>query len=118
MKKIFFIIAGTLFISCIASSQTLFTYGNHSADAKDFMRAYNKNNSAPTADKAKSINDYLQLYIKSKLKIQEAYDRGYDTLIQIKNEVGNLRNQIAENYMTDPAIQERMIDEAFLRSQK
>lgn len=115
-KFIFLIIACGNMIA--ASAQTLFTYGNYAADAKDFLRAYNKNNSAAVTNKAKSISDYLDLYIKSKLKVREAYDRGYDTLPNIKMEVGNLRTQIAENYMTDPEIMNRLEKEAFQRSQK
>ena len=99
-------------------SQTLFTYGKYSADAKDFLRAYNKNNATVTGNKAKAIQDYLELYINSRLKIQEAYERGYDTLPQIKNEVENLRAQIIENYMSDPEAINRLSKEAFQRSQK
>ena len=115
-KFIFLVIACGNMIA--ASAQTLFTYGNYAADAKDFLRAYNKNNSAAVTNKAKSISDYLDLYIKSKLKVREAYDRGYDTLAHIKMEVENLRTQIAENYMTDPEIMNRLEKEAFQRSQK
>lgn len=110
-----------LIACCMATfsfSQTLFTYGNHAVDAKEFLRAYNKNNSQPVTNKAKSIKEYLDLYIKSKLKIQEAYDRGYDTLPQIKSEVENLRSQIVDNYMIDPASSEQLVKEAFDRSLK
>ncbi len=101
-----------------ASAQTLFTYGNHKVDAKDFMKAYNKNNDKPVADKAKSIKNYLGLFIKSKLKVQEAYSRGIDTLPSLVSEVSNLRSQIVENYMTDPQLLDRMTKEAFSRSRK
>lgn len=101
-----------------ASSQTLFTYGKYSSDAKDFLRAYNKNNAQPTANKAKAVQDYLDLYINSRLKIQEAYARGYDTLPQIRSEVENLRNQIIENYMSDPDAINRLTQEVFQRSLK
>jgi peptidyl-prolyl cis-trans isomerase SurA len=101
-----------------ASSQTLFTYGKYSADAKDFLRAYNKNNSQPTGNKAKAISDYLDLYINSRLKIQEANERGFDTLPQIKSEVETLRAQIIENYMSDPEAINRLTKEAFQRSLK
>jgi peptidyl-prolyl cis-trans isomerase SurA len=87
-------------------------------DAKEFLRAYNKNNTQPVTNKAKAIKEYLDLYVKSKLKIQEAYDRGYDTLPQIKNEVDNLRSQIVENYMIDPTAADKLVNEAFQRSQK
>jgi peptidyl-prolyl cis-trans isomerase SurA len=115
-RYLFFIIGMCLVIT--SSAQTLFTYGKYSADVKDFLRAYNKNNTKPAINKAKSISEYLDLYIKSRLKIREAYERGYDTLPQIKNEVGNLRAQIIENYMTDPAVMNRMSKEAFQRSLK
>ena len=118
MNKKYLLIIISLNLSIISSAQTLFTYGKYSADAKDFLRAYNKNNTDTGTNKTKAINDYLDLYIKSRLKIQEAYERHYDTLPQIKNEVDNLRAQIVENYMTDPATVNRLGKEAFQRSLK
>ena len=101
-----------------ASAQTLFTYGKYAVDAKEFLRAYKKNNANPVVNKAKAVSDYLDLYINSKLKVREGYNRRYDTLSYIKSEVEGLREQIAENYMNDPEIMNRMQKEAFERSQK
>ncbi len=101
-----------------ASAQTLFTYGPYQADAKDFLRAYNKNNTNTGGNKAQAIKEYLDLYIKSKLKVKEAYERRYDTLVTIRTEVENLRAQIAEGFMTDPEIINRLQKEAFQRSLK
>jgi peptidyl-prolyl cis-trans isomerase SurA len=101
-----------------ASAQTLFTYGKYGVDEKEFLRAYNKNNTQPVTNKAKAIKDYLDLYIKSKLKVREANDRRYDTLSQLKYEVENLRSQIIENYMTDPQTADNLVNEAFQRSLK
>ena len=101
-----------------ASAQTLFTYGKNTADAKDFLRAFYKNTPQPVKNKPKAINDYLDLYINSRLKIREAYERGYDTLPQIKTEVNTLRTQIADNYMTDQQTAGRLLKEAFQHSQK
>ncbi len=99
-------------------AQTLFTYGKYAVDAKDFLRAYNKNNNPSVTDKARSVREYLDLYIKSRLKIQEAYERKIDTLPGIRAEIANLRTQIADNYMADPALTDKMIKEAFQRSLK
>ncbi|HUR66621.1 MAG TPA: peptidylprolyl isomerase [Chitinophagaceae bacterium] len=115
-KPILFFLLLTLCSS--AFSQTLFTYGKYAVDAKDFLRAYKKNNTGPVANKTRSINDYLDLYIKSRLKIQEAYERRYDTLPMMRTELANLRTQITENYLTDPDLTARMTKEAFQRSQK
>ena len=111
-----------LFVACfiisVASAQTLFTYGKYSADAKDFLRAFNKNNTTTAANKTQAMRDYLDLYIDSRLKIQEAYSRGYDTLAQIKSDIQNLRSQIVDNYMNDPQTADQLLKEAFQRSQK
>ncbi|HYM94121.1 MAG TPA: peptidylprolyl isomerase, partial [Chitinophagaceae bacterium] len=105
-------------LGIISFSQTLFTYGKYDVGVKEFLRAYNKNNTQPVKEKAKAIKEYLDLYIKSKLKIREAYDRGYDTLSQLKSEVDNLRSQIIDNYLTDPETADRLVKEAFQRSLK
>ncbi|MEI9806479.1 MAG: peptidylprolyl isomerase [Bacteroidota bacterium] len=118
MNKRWLVALFTIGATITASSQTLFTYGKHSADAQDFLRAYNKNNSQPSGNKAKAISDYLDLYINSRLKIEESYERRYDTLPQIKSEVENLRAQIIENYMSDPGAMSRLTKEAFQRSLK
>jgi peptidyl-prolyl cis-trans isomerase SurA len=117
MKQKMFVLPALLFFSIAGWSQTLFTYGNHGVSAKEFLKAYNKNNTN-TGDKARSIKEYLDLYIRSHLKIQEAYDRGYDTLPQIKSEVENLRTQIIDNYINDPETMDKLVKEAFQRSQK
>lgn len=112
-------LTGLLLASCLGSqAQTLFTYGDAKADAAEFLRAYTKNNNAIGADKVGSMREYLDLYINSRLKIREAYSRGYDTLPQIKSEVENLRAQIIENYINDPEAINRLTREAFVRSQK
>ena len=117
IKKCLVAIIGCCWI-ITGSAQTLFTYGKYAVDVKEFLRAYNKNNTQPVTNKAKAIRDYLDLYIKSRLKIREAYERGYDKLPQIKSEVDNLRSQIADNYMNDPETVRRMSKEAFERSGK
>ena len=116
MKK-HWLTAAFLCLTCLgASSQTVFTYGNHKVSAAEFLRAYNKNNQQSQGDKSASMREYLQLYINSRLRIQEAYDRRYDTLPQVRDEVANLRNQIVENYMSDPEAVKRLSAEAFQRS--
>lgn len=118
MKKIIFVAAlGLLFHA--AQSQKLFTYGKYSVDAKEFLKAFEKNNSFVAApDRRKAMKDYLEIYIRSKLKIREAYAKGYDTLPGIKAETENLRLQIIDNYMTDPTALDKLAKEAFRRSQK
>ena len=106
-----------LFCMIGSQSQTLFTYGDQKVGAKTFLEAYQKNTNDVSLDK-QSVNEYLQLYINSKLKIKEAYNRGYDTLPQLQEEFLNLRSQIIDNYLNDPETINKLVMEAFERSQK
>ncbi|HVZ56989.1 MAG TPA: peptidylprolyl isomerase [Chitinophagaceae bacterium] len=118
MKKIAVVLATLLLTGLTGGAQTLFTYGNHAVTTEEFLRAYRKNNTNTTAARPQSVREYLDLYIRSRLKIQEAYDRGYDTLPQIRTEVENLRVQIIDNYINDPQTLDQLVREAFTRSQK
>ena len=120
MKKTFFLFVAAASLSISATSQTLFTYGNKKADVNEFLRAYNKVNpeGSVNADREKSIREYLELYINSKLKINDAYIKRYDTIAEFKEELSSLRSQVVENYMTDPESYNSLLEEAFARSQK
>src|SRR5688572_2712016 len=118
MKKNWLLFICFFLVTSTAFSQTLFTYGNYSVTANEFLRAYNKNNLQAATNKSTAMREYLDLYINSRLKIREAYDRGLDTLPKIKSEVENLRNQIIESYMSDPETMNRLVKEALERSKK
>jgi peptidyl-prolyl cis-trans isomerase SurA len=118
MRKIILLLFAVFIITVLPKAQTLFTYGNNAVEVKEFLRAYNKVNAAPATNKEKSIREYLELFINSKLKIREAYERGYDTLATFKDELYALRNQVTENYMNDTASFNALLKEAFTRSQK
>jgi peptidyl-prolyl cis-trans isomerase SurA len=117
MNKKWLALALACCMTICTNAQTLFSYGKNTVDARDFINAYEKNNVVPDHT-AKNIDSYLQLYINSRLKIKEAYDRGYDTLPQQIEDLANLRSQIIENYMNDPEILDNLVMEAFHRSQK
>jgi peptidyl-prolyl cis-trans isomerase SurA len=99
------------------SAQTLFTYGNDSVSVTEFLAAYKKNNTAASL-KAADVKEYLDLYIASRLKIREAKARGYDTLPQLAADLQNLRTQILPAYINDKEGVNRLVKEAFDRSQK
>jgi peptidyl-prolyl cis-trans isomerase SurA len=114
MKKLataFFVL-----LSFSLSAQTLFHFGNDSVSVKEFLKAYNKNKTGVRSEKA--FRDYLDLYIASRLKIREAKERGYDTLPQIVSDLDNLRQQILPNYLNDKEAVNKLVEEAYNRSQK
>ncbi|MEN9571980.1 MAG: hypothetical protein RL172_3211 [Bacteroidota bacterium] len=116
MKKIFLLLMAITALAGI-NAQTLFTYGNNTVSKDEFVRAYNKNKT-PVADKEQSLKEYLELYIRFKLKVKEASLQKLDTLQQIQYDIQNFRNQLEENYLTDEKTVNNMVAEAFIRSQK
>jgi len=98
------------------SAQTLFHYGQDSVSAEEFLKAYNKNNTGDRSEKA--MREYFDLYLASRLKIKEAKDEGYDTLPQIASDIQGLRRQILPAYINDKKSMDKLVDEAFARSQK
>jgi peptidyl-prolyl cis-trans isomerase SurA len=112
------ILAGALLIGLCqsAGAQTLFTYGSDTVTAPEFLTAYRKNNGAGKGNS--SLNDYLDLYITSRLKVREARRLGYDTLPQMVTDLQNLREQLLPTYLNDLAGVDGLVKEAFQRSQK
>ncbi len=97
-----------------SQSQTLFTYGTAKVDQKEFWRAYSKNNNGATDEK--SIREYLDLFIRFKLKVQAAKDAKLDTLPAIKNDIAGFRAQILEQFLRNQSTGKDIITEAVERS--
>ena len=116
MKRFFLFFIFACFTTSIYSQQ-LFTYGSNTVSKDEFLRAYNKNKTAVT-DKAMALREYLDLYIKFKLKVKAAKDMQIDTLGSLANDLQNFRTQIEESYLTDEGQVNALVQQAFERSQK
>jgi len=116
MKKTFLAIT-FLFAATQLFSQTLFTYGKDAVSKGEFLRAYNKNK-APVTDKERSLREYLDLYSNFKLKVKAATLLRMDTLPEMQTDIENFRAQIVEGYMTNKEGLNKLVNEAFQRSQK
>lgn len=97
-------------------SQVLFTYGPHSVTKAEFLNAFSKNNAGTKPDE-KAYRNYLDLYIRFKLKVQEAHALKMDTLPSQQSELKTFRGQIADNFMNDDASVQALVEEAAKRSQ-
>src|SRR6056300_1257542 len=76
----------------------VFTYGKEVVYSDEFMRVFNKNNRSEEAPTKEEIEEYLDLYVKFKLKVAEAYDRKMDTIPSFINELAGYRRQLAKPY--------------------
>ena len=116
MKKLL-IFSIAAFFTHTVYSQVLFTYGSNSVTRDEFLRAYNKNKTAVT-DKEMAMREYLDLYIKFRLKVKAAKDLRIDTLSSLANDMQNFRTQIEGSYLTDEGRVNVLVQEAYTRSQK
>lgn len=116
MKKTFLLLS---FLCCghVLFAQTLFTYGDAAVDKEEFLRAYNKNKT-PETDREKALREYLDLYIKFKLKVKAAKEMRLDTLPQLQTDLENFRAQVEDTYMNNEESVNALMNEAFARSQK
>ena len=66
-----------------------------------FEYSYNKNNTDGVIDK-KTVEEYVDLFINYKLKVQAALDARYDTLTSFKTEFAQYRDQqVLPTFVTD-----------------
>ena len=102
-----------------ASVPVLFTVGDSAVMSDEFIYVYRKNNAQlDSAFTRPDVENYLGLYENFKLKIAEAYARGYDTLEDYRKELDSYVRQLKEPYLTETRITEELISEAFDRTRE
>jgi peptidyl-prolyl cis-trans isomerase SurA len=116
MKKVFF----SLFILSISQfgfsqkDQVVMDINGEKVTKSEFLQIYLKNNNEPKYDKT-SLDDYLELFKKFKLKVAEAEALGYDTIPKLKKELEGYRKQLANPYLIDSASNNSLVLEAYDR---
>lgn len=82
----------------------------------EFERVFSKNDKTPDVRPTMAeLEDYLNLYIRFKLKVKEAYQLGMDTNQNFIKELAGYRKQLAQPYLTDKTITDNLIQEAYDR---
>src|SRR5690554_6917287 len=117
-----FLLTGVLIFSGLSISaqkkEVLFTIDKTPYYTDEFVRVYNKNLDLVKDESQKDIDNYLDLYLAYKLKVNKAYQLGLDQEPKYINELKLYRDQLAKNYLTDTEITEELIKEAYDRSLK
>jgi peptidyl-prolyl cis-trans isomerase SurA len=101
-----------------SDDRTLFSVDGQPVPASEFSYIYSKNNRDDADYSEPSLREYLDLYTKFKLKVREAYAMRLDTVSALKTELDGYRKQLAESYLTDKEITDRLVKEAYDRMQK
>lgn len=71
----------------------------------EFEYNYNKNNGEEVLDK-KTVEEYAELFVNYKLKVEAALDARYDTLSSFKKEFRTYRDQLIRPYFVTDAAEE------------
>ena len=94
----------------------VFTVANDTIYGSEFERVFSKNSKPGKAKpNNEELEEYLQLYIKFKLKVKEAYALQMDTNSNFKTELAGYRKQLAQPYLTDKEVTDQLIQEAYDR---
>jgi len=99
-------------------AKVLFTLNGNKVYNTEFSRVYEKNLSLVNDPQQKEIDNYLELYINYKLKLEEAYELKMDTVPAYKKEFAKYKNQLIEPYLKDANTEKDLITEAYDRMKK
>ena len=97
-------------------NRVLFTVEDKSITVDEFTYIYSKTNGDQANFSEPSLQEYLDLYVKFKLKVQRAKDMGLDTVRVLQEELAGYRKQLSDSYLIDRAIGDRLINEAYEHS--
>lgn len=114
-NKILLILALTLSINLFGQiDPVIMEIGDEKVTKSEFLQIYLKNNNDPKYDKA-SLDEYMDLFKKFKLKVAEAEALGYDTIPRLTKELEGYRKQLATPYLTDSSMSQELVKEAYER---
>ncbi len=117
MKKVLLTICIVSFITNVLTAQVLFTYGKNKVTKSEFLKAFDKN-PGTNSERKQGLKEYLDLYVRFKLKVQAAKDAKLNEDPTLLYELNNFKNQISENIINQESNIDLLIKEAFQRSLK
>lgn len=123
MKQISLLLLGLIFFSSNILGQNqndkiLFTVADDEIPVSEFLYIYKKNLGKNADFSRKSLQEYLDLYMKFKLKVKKARSMKIDTSSSFKREMKGYRDQLAKSYLVDKEVSEKLIREAYERMKK
>jgi peptidyl-prolyl cis-trans isomerase SurA len=109
-----------LFFMPLAAQENpvLFTIEDAPVQVSEFRYIYEKNNRDKADYSKQSLEEYLDLYINFKLKVQRAKDEGYHLKESYIQELAGYRGQLASSYVIDKEVIDAMVEDIHQRQQK
>jgi len=120
LKTILTLVIATMLTLTYAQSNqdVLMTVGDQDVTVGEFKYIYEKNNGKSADYSKESLDEYLELYKKFKLKVAKAKDMQLDTIESLNLELQGYRNQLANSFLTDREVIDRLITEIYERQKQ
>jgi peptidyl-prolyl cis-trans isomerase SurA len=121
MKKFlvaFLLLLSTWRVDAQTTDPVLFTVAGKPVLASEFKYIYAKTNGDKADFSAKSLEEYLNLYVKFKRKVTRAREMKLDTIASLQSELSGYRQQLANSYLVDKEVTENLVKEAHTRMMK
>ncbi len=122
MLNRFMILLFTTFLSTGLFAQkddpVLFSVDDTQVHLSEFKYIYSKTNGDKADYSKASLQEYLDLYTNFKLKVKKAKDMKLDTISSLKQELDGYRRQLADSYLIDREVTEKLVDEAYDRTKQ
>ena len=120
MQRTLSFVIGLIFLSFLngfaqEEDPILFTVEDTPVHLSEFEYIYNKNNGKKADYSRASLSEYLDLYKKFKLKVHRAKDLKLDTIPSLQKELEGYRRQLANSYLTDKEVSDRLARELYER---
>jgi peptidyl-prolyl cis-trans isomerase SurA len=100
------------------ADDVLLTVGDMPVTVGEFRYIYEKNNGDAADYSEGSVEEYLDLYTKFKLKVAKAKRLQMDTISALRDELEIYRKQLANSYLMDREVKQKLINSAFDRRQQ
>ena len=100
------------------NNDVLFTVAGEPVELEEFKYIYEKTNQQKADYSKASVEEYLKLYKKFKLKVKRARDMQLDTIVALQKELEGYRTQLANSYLIDKEVTEKLQQQLYKRQKQ
>ncbi|HMP28170.1 MAG TPA: peptidylprolyl isomerase [Saprospiraceae bacterium] len=113
-KKHWVVILCSIHISLLYgqnNNEILMRVGSIPVSVEEFKYIYEKNNGKDATYSPSSINEYIELYSRFKLKVNEAKTQKIDTIESLKEELNGYKRQLSNSYLMEKGVRDFLIED-------
>lgn len=115
LTSLFFVGLATLSSQSIDDERVLFTVADQEVTVGEFVYIYEKTNGDKADYSRANLEEYLDLYTKFKLKVARSRAMQLDTIQSLQRELEGYRRQLADSYLIDRTITDKLVEAAYSR---